>query len=173
MFFPKSIHELSGPVHLAYFATRVLLFRALLMPASISAKGNPQSSLRRYFGAAIEQVGAFLAYMDEIELNTLRAFWGRRRCSERSVLARLTKSDGRSQLILISNFLVYLFLLSSGPEQVRATFRLLELFHASLQRIGNLVNEESLSLVRPAFLRIDSFFTQAAQTMRKGVAKSS
>ena len=137
------------------------------------AKNNPHSSLRRFFGAAIEQLSAFLAFMDGITQDALQAFWGRRRfptCSERT---ELTKTDGRSQLILTSNFLVYLFLLSSGPEQVRATFQLLERFHASLQRIGNLVDQESLPLIRPASLRIDSFFTQAAQIMRRGTATGS
>lgn len=81
--------------------------------------------------------------------------------------------DGRSQLILIGNFLIHLFLVSSNPEQVHITFRLLEQFHESLQRIGELVDEDSVGLIRPVALRIDSFFTQAAQIMRRGSATGS
>lgn len=74
--------------------------------------------------------------------------------------------DGRSQFILTGNFLIYLFLLSSNPWQVRETYRLLEQFHESLQRIRELVDQDSMPLIRPVALRIDSFFTQAAQAMR-------
>nr|KAK5445832.1 hypothetical protein LTR18_003751 [Exophiala xenobiotica] len=148
----------NGPLHLAYFATNILLFRALMTPASMTARYNRQSSLQRYFGAAMDQVNAFLAFMDEITPDGLRAFWGR---------------HGRSHLILIGNFLIYLFLLSSSPEQVHATYRLLEHFHESLQRLGEHVDEESVGLIRPVALRIDSFFTQAAQIMRRGSASGS
>ncbi|EXJ81591.1 hypothetical protein A1O1_07655 [Capronia coronata CBS 617.96] len=143
----------NGPLHLAYFATQVLLFRALMTPASMAAKNSPHSSLRRFFDAAIDQCSDFLEFMNEITPDGLRAFWGR---------------HGRSQLILTGNFLVYLFLLSSSPDHVRETFRLLELFHESLQRLGDVVDEESVGLIRPVALRIDSFFTQAAQIMRSG-----
>ncbi|KAK5192560.1 hypothetical protein LTR96_007188 [Exophiala xenobiotica] len=124
----------------------------------MTARYNRQSSLQRYFGAAMDQVNAFLAFMDEITPDGLRAFWGR---------------HGRSHLILIGNFLIYLFLLSSSPEQVHATYRLLEHFHESLQRLGEHVDEESVGLIRPVALRIDSFFTQAAQIMRRGSASGS
>lgn len=77
--------------------------------------------------------------------------------------------DARSQLILIGNFLVYLFLLSSSPEQVRATYGQLERFHESLQRKCELVDEGSVHLIRPVALRIDSFFTQTAQIMRRSL----
>lgn len=76
------------------------------------------------------------------------------------------KVDARSQFLLIGNFFVYLFLSSSDAEQVQRTFALLEQFHESMQRISDLVHEESVHLIRPLALRIDSFFTQAAQIMR-------
>ncbi|KAI1619080.1 fungal-specific transcription factor domain-containing protein [Exophiala viscosa] len=148
----------NAPLHLAYFATQVLLFRALMTPASVAAKHNPQSSLRRFFDAAIEKLGLILAFMDQITVDILREFWGQ---------------HGRSQLILIGNFLIHLFLVSSNPEQVHLTFRLLGRFHESLQRIGELVDEDSVQLIRPVALRIDSFFTQAAQIMRRGSATGS
>jgi hypothetical protein len=49
-----------------------------MTPASMTARYNRQSSLQRYFGAAMEQVNAFLAFLDEITPDGLRAFWGRR-----------------------------------------------------------------------------------------------
>jgi hypothetical protein len=70
----------SAPLHLAYFASQVLLFRALMTPASVAAKHNPQSSLRRFFDAAIEKLGLILAFMDEITVDILREFWGQREC---------------------------------------------------------------------------------------------
>jgi hypothetical protein len=161
-----------GPLHLAYFATRVLLFRALMTPASMSAKNNPQSSLRRYFEPAVEQLGAFNAFMSGITVDGLRSFWGRRKLPSWFTSAQLTKVDARSQLILIGNFLIYLFLLSSGSEQVHATFRLLENFHGSLQRLSSLADQDSVVLIRPIALRIDSFFIQAAQIMRSNSINS-
>lgn len=75
--------------------------------------------------------------------------------------------DARSQLTLCGNFLIYLFLLASTPSQVHSAFKLLESFHESLQMIREwAVDDASLALVRPVALRIDSFFTQAARTMR-------
>lgn len=143
-----------------------------MTPASMIAKNNPLSSLRRFFGAAIEQLRVFLVFMNEITLEGLRAFWGRRKSdTPRDGVKNLTltRTDGRSQLILIGNFLIHLFLLSPDPDQVSVTFRLLEQFHESLQRKFDLVDEESIALIRPVALRIDSFFTQAAQIMRRGL----
>lgn len=78
--------------------------------------------------------------------------------------------DARSQLTLCGNFLIYLFLLAPSPEQVRVAFRLLERFHDSLQRLREWADDDaSLGLLRPVALRIDSFFTQAAQNMRTGM----
>lgn len=68
-----------GPLHLAYFAIQIILFRALMTPASMAAKYSPKSSLQRYFGAAMDEVGVFLSFMDGITPEGLRAFWGRRK----------------------------------------------------------------------------------------------
>ncbi|KEF54473.1 uncharacterized protein A1O9_09640 [Exophiala aquamarina CBS 119918] len=76
-----------GPLHLAYFATQVLLLRALMSPGSAAAKNDPQSSLRRYFPLAIEQMGYFLTFTNEITLEALQSFWGRREFSS-STLSR-------------------------------------------------------------------------------------
>jgi hypothetical protein len=141
-----------------------------MTPASRDAKNNPQSSLRRFFNQAVEQVDRFLSFMDEVSLEHLQAFWGRRKfVVPTATNIELMVIDARSQLILIGNFLVYLFLLSSSLEEVRATYKQLEHFHESLQKKCELVDEGSLHLIRPVALRIDSFFTQTAQIMRRSL----
>lgn len=82
--------------------------------------------------------------------------------------------DARSQLILCGNFLIYLFLLAPSPAQVQATFQLLERYHESLLRLREWADDDaSIALLRPAALRMDSFFTQAAQIMRAGCRSDS
>ena len=68
-----------GRLHLAYFATQVLLFRALMAPASMAAKIDPSSPLRRYFEVALEQAGLFCAFMAGLTNDYVKAFWGRRK----------------------------------------------------------------------------------------------
>lgn len=78
-------------------------------------------------------------------------------------------TDARSQLVLCGNFLIYLFLLAPSPGQVQATFQLLERYHESLLRLREWADDDaSIAFLRPAALRMDSFFTQAAQIMRTG-----
>jgi len=85
-----------------------------------------------------------------------------------------SQPDARSQLTLCGNFLIYLFLLASTPEQVHRAFGLLESFHDSLQRLREWADDDaSLALVRPVALRIDSFFIQAARIMRTGMGPRS
>lgn len=87
---------------------------------------------------------------------------------------RKSRPDARSQLTLCGNFLIYLFLLASTPEQVHSAFELLERFHESLQRLRGWADDDaSLALVRPVALRIDSFFIQAARIMRTGMGPRS
>lgn len=86
------------------------------------------------------------------------------------ILVSIHHADARSQLILCGNFLIYLFLLAPDPVQVQDTFQLLGRFHDSLQRLSAVADKAAISLLRPVALRIDSFFTQAAQTMRTAQA---
>ncbi|KAL4895257.1 fungal-specific transcription factor domain-containing protein [Aspergillus ambiguus] len=100
----------------------------------------------------------FTTFMNQITNHCLHAFWG---------------GHARSQLTLCGNFLIYLFLLAPSPNQVRTSFQLLESFHEALQRLRGWANDDaSLSLLRPVALRMDSFFTQAANTMRGGIGPS-
>lgn len=55
-----------------------------MSPGSVAAKNDPQSSLRRYFGLAIEQLGFFLTFTKEITLEALQSFWGRRKFTSKS-----------------------------------------------------------------------------------------
>lgn len=67
-----------GRLHLAYYATTILLFRALMAPASEEAKHNPASSLRCYFGEALGEATLFSKFVDSITQDDVEAFWGRR-----------------------------------------------------------------------------------------------
>ncbi|KAL1862503.1 hypothetical protein VTK73DRAFT_6879 [Phialemonium thermophilum] len=126
-----------------------------MSPVTKAAKSDRNSSLRRYFQDAVEDFAPFADFMDEITPECLHAFWG---------------LHARSQLILCGNFLIYLFLLAPDPSQVQDTFRLLGRFHDSLQRLSAVADKVAIHILRPVALRIDSFFTQAAQIMRVGSA---
>jgi hypothetical protein len=55
------------------------------------------------------------------------------------------------------------------PDQVQATFRLLESTQSALKIWRELAdNEDAISLLRPTLLRIDTLFTQAARMMDTG-----
>ena len=62
-----------------YYATKVLLFRAILSPASKEARADPNSSLRRNFHEAVHEMDIFAAFMDEVTEGDLQGFWGRRK----------------------------------------------------------------------------------------------
>lgn len=84
------------------------------------------------------------------------------------VVAFFSPIDSRSQLILCGNFLIYLFLLASERRDIERAYRLLESFHQTVHDLGDTDQAQAKSLLRAATLRIDSFFTQAAQIMRHG-----
>ncbi|KAF4983832.1 hypothetical protein FZEAL_838 [Fusarium zealandicum] len=146
-------HPHNGPLHLSYYATQVLLFRGLMHPATRIAKATPGSNLRQWLSTALAEFELFTAFMACITEEELTGFWGR---------------HGRSQFILCGNFLIYLFLLATEPCDVEAAYRLLERFHQSLQRLGSTTDIAAKMLLRPVILRIDSFFTQAAELIKSG-----
>lgn len=76
--------------------------------------------------------------------------------------------DARSQLILCGNFLVYLFLLAWERRDIERAYRMLECYHQTIHELGECDNLQAKTLLRAAMLRIDSFFSQAAQIMRHG-----
>uniref|UniRef100_A0A8H7K7C7 Zn(2)-C6 fungal-type domain-containing protein n=1 Tax=Bionectria ochroleuca TaxID=29856 RepID=A0A8H7K7C7_BIOOC len=138
------------------FSTNVkaLLFRALMWPINVASKADPKSSLRRYFSKALGEFDRFLEFIMKIDAHSLNCFWG---------------AHARSQLVLCGNFIVSLFLMAPTPDQVQATFRLLESTQSALKIWRELAdNEDAISLLRPTLLRIDTLFTQAARMMDTG-----
>ncbi|KPM35108.1 hypothetical protein AK830_g11468 [Neonectria ditissima] len=143
----------NGPLHLAFHATQVLLFRGLMSPATREAKATPGSNLRQWLTIALAQFTVFTTFMSDITEEELSGFWVR---------------HARSQLILCGNFLIYLFLLASEPHDIEVAYRLLENFHQSLQRLGSTEHVAARLLLRPTMLRIDSFFIQATELIKQG-----
>lgn len=62
-----------------YHAAKVLLFRAILSPATKEARADPNSSLRRNFHEAVHEMQQFATFMDEVTEGDLQGFWGRRK----------------------------------------------------------------------------------------------
>jgi NCS1 family nucleobase:cation symporter-1 len=141
----------NAPLHLSYYASQALVYRALMSPATKAARADPSSNLRRWFRDARGEFAGFATFMTQVGAADLNGFWGR---------------HGRSQLILCGNFLVYLFLLAHEREDVQAAFRLIESFHESLARLEGLADSTARLLIRPVALRMNSFFVQAPDLMR-------
>ncbi|KAH6668152.1 putative Zn(II)2Cys6 transcription factor [Plectosphaerella plurivora] len=148
---PPASSSNNAPLHLSYYATQTLVYRALMSPATKAARADPSSNLRRYFRDARVEFSGFATFMTQVGGADLNGFWGR---------------HGRSQLILCGNFLVYLFLLAHERDDVQAAFRLIESFHESLARLETLADSTARLLIRPVALRMNSFFVQAPDLMR-------
>ena len=71
--------KFTGPLHLAYFAVKALLFRALMWPVTLAAKFDPKSALRRFFDKALNDFGAFSEFVESIDSQSLHRFWGARK----------------------------------------------------------------------------------------------
>ncbi|ATY64120.1 Zn(II)2Cys6 transcription factor [Cordyceps militaris] len=147
-----AIHN-NCPLHLMYHAAKVLLLRAVLSPATKEARADPNSSLRRNFNEAVYEMQLFATFMDEVTEGDLQGFWGRL---------------GRSQLILCGNFMIHLFIVASGPDDIRVAHHVLLSFHQSLQRLAATQYYVGKLLLRPVALRVDSFFSQAGEIIRRG-----
>ncbi|KJZ78658.1 hypothetical protein HIM_02049 [Hirsutella minnesotensis 3608] len=141
------------PLYLSFYAAQVLLYRALMFPPTRAAKSVPTSNLRRWFPCALVAFESFIEFFACISTQDLIGFWGR---------------HARSQLILCGNFLIYLFLLASERQDIERAYRLLESFHHIIHELGKNESLQAKTLLRAATLRIDSFFTQAAEIMRHG-----
>ncbi|KID85814.1 Transcription factor, fungi [Metarhizium guizhouense ARSEF 977] len=151
------IYRNNAPLHLAFHATQTMFLRVLMAPATTAAKANPHSPLRRWFKKALQSAESFVRFISKIGAEELDRFWG---------------CYARSQLNICGNFLIYLFLLASEPEDVAAAYQLLEKFHVSLQKLNNMADMTSRLLIRPVALRIDSFFIHAPQIVRQHSIKS-
>jgi hypothetical protein len=60
---------------------QVLLFRALMYPATRKAKTYPSSNLRRWQSAVLSEFELFFLFVDHIKDEELTEFWGRRESS--------------------------------------------------------------------------------------------
>jgi hypothetical protein len=80
----------------------------------------------------------------------------------------LNSTDARSQFILCGNFLIYLFLFTTEPQDVETAYRLLQSFQQSIHRLGSTGNLAAKLMLRPTILRINSFFIQASKLIRNG-----
>ncbi|KAF3483551.1 fungal specific transcription factor domain-containing protein [Arthroderma uncinatum] len=151
-FSPQGVeHCVNASLHLSFYATETLLFRALMTPATVHSKTTPSSSLRRHFDGALACFRSFVRFVETIQQDTLQSFWGR---------------HARSNFILCTNFLIYLFLCAFTPDRVTAAYEMLETFHRTIKHLSTLTDERNIGLLRPAVLRIDSFFGQAVEIMR-------
>ncbi|KAF7585302.1 hypothetical protein BBP40_011298 [Aspergillus hancockii] len=139
-------------LHLSFYASQALLFRSLMSPATREARATPDSNLRRWFSTALMEFRSFASMMSTLTEESLEGFWVR---------------HARSQLILCGNFLIYLFLLAYTAYDIESAYQLLESFHQSLQRLGTAKSEDTRLLLRPVRLRIDSFFTQASELLKR------
>lgn len=70
---------LLGPLHLTFYAIKVLLYRALMHPATKAAKSQPNSNLRQWFAYALADFTQFTEFFVGINMGDFRGFWGRRK----------------------------------------------------------------------------------------------
>jgi hypothetical protein len=69
-----------GSLHLAFFAVKTLIYRALMYPASSASKADPTSALSQTLPEALSQSRSFVDCVAKIREEDLKAFWGRRKC---------------------------------------------------------------------------------------------
>jgi hypothetical protein len=65
-------------MHLAFFAVKFLLLRALMAPATSESKSDPTSRLCSHFKDALSEGEAFLAFVTGLAIDDLQVFWSRR-----------------------------------------------------------------------------------------------
>ncbi|RFU74228.1 fungal specific transcription factor domain-containing [Trichoderma arundinaceum] len=154
----RSITSYNCPLHLSFYTTQVLLYRALMHPSTREAKLRPDSNLRKWFPEALLAFDGFAQFLSHLDKNNMVGFWGR---------------YARSQFVLCGNFLVFLFLVASERGDIEHAYGLLETFHQAMNGLWDVSDEELTALLRAAKDRIDSFFSQAAQVMRRGTTNES
>lgn len=64
-----------------------------------------------------------------------------------------------------------MFLLANEPHDIELAYFLLESFYESLTRLGRIEHVPARLMLRPALLRIESFFTQASGLIQTGRAE--
>ncbi|KAG5926182.1 hypothetical protein E4U53_003135 [Claviceps sorghi] len=141
------------PLHLSCYAIKVLLYRALMHPATKAAKSQPNSNLRQWFPFALADFAQFIDFFASVNPGDFRGFWGR---------------HARSQLILCGNFLVYLFLMAADRAHIETAHKMLEEFRVKVNRLSLTDHTPTKAMIRATRIRTNSFFAQAAAVMRHG-----
>lgn len=77
-----------------------------------------------------------------------------------------TLTDSRTNLIIAVDFLIYLFFCASTEEQVAKAYDLLQKYQDLLRTMVNASDWSTIGLIRPTFLRTESFFHSAAEGIR-------
>jgi hypothetical protein len=65
-------------LHLAYFAAKFLVLRALMSPATSAAKSDTTSKLRQHFETAMCAGEEFMTFIAHVRVVDIYAFWPRR-----------------------------------------------------------------------------------------------
>lgn len=120
---------LAGSLHLGYYATQILLFRALMAPPSEEAKHDPTSSLRRYFEAAVGEAASFSEFVHGITQEDVEAFWGRRK----SIFDGKTAFRGFGNVVIDADLVPNL---SRCPAPTRFGGQLHDLFVLSIVQLA-------------------------------------
>ncbi|KAK6064060.1 hypothetical protein SCUP234_13157 [Seiridium cupressi] len=96
-----------------------------MRPATTAAKYDEASHLRQWFPMALKVFTQFTSFVSMLD-------------------------NARSQLIVYGNFLIYLFLLAKGLDEISEAYRHLEEFQESLQRLRSTPCPKARLLLKPS-----------------------
>ncbi|PMD52493.1 uncharacterized protein K444DRAFT_668797 [Hyaloscypha bicolor E] len=142
---------MNGPLQLAFFAVKLLSLRALMAPETPELKSNSTSCLCYHYPSALVEGESFVNLMAQLSSTTLRNFWPR---------------HSRTNLIISTNFVIYLFFCGSTEEQVAKAYDLLQKHQGALREMVKISDWATIGLVRPSLLRTESFFHGAVKGIR-------
>ncbi|KAK2612621.1 hypothetical protein QQS21_001393 [Conoideocrella luteorostrata] len=131
----------NGPFHMALLATKTLLYRALMQPAT-EPKAVIGSHLRTLLLEAIEDFDSLPQYLGEMSEHDLNGFWGR---------------HARSQLVSCINFIIFLNLGAVEAGDKKLSRELLDRLACSMRRLQPLASAEARLFLAPAMMRLKSF----------------
>ncbi|KAH8803688.1 fungal-specific transcription factor domain-containing protein [Xylogone sp. PMI_703] len=143
--------RINGYMHLASFAVKFHILRGLMAPATPESKSDPSSRLCHYFNDALVEGKNFVGFVAKIRIQDLYVFWPRL---------------NRTNLILSTNFLIYLFFCASNETQVASAYEMLQRYQGILQSLAKASDWSTIGLIRPSLLRTQSFFHGAAEGIR-------
>ncbi|KAL3425162.1 hypothetical protein PVAG01_04443 [Phlyctema vagabunda] len=148
---PVEKENMNGALHVTFFAVRFMVLRALMAPATATSKADPTSRLCQKFQLGLQEGQRFVEFMSGVRTMDVRVFWSR---------------HSRTNLVICANFLIYLFFGASTAVQVKEAYDMLQRFHTDLRFLADVADWSTIGLVRPALLRVESFFQSAAEGIR-------